>query len=76
MNEMIKFIENVINQNNKYCNAIACDGDFAGEIIIHLTKKDGKERNRYNQVVRKALDLGALVKKSTCPATLSVTLKF
>lgn len=72
---MIEFIENEINENNKYCNAIACDGDFSGEIIIHLTKKDGKERQRYNQVVCKALDLGALV-KSTCPATLSITLKF
>ena len=75
VDEMVEFIENEINENNKYFNAIACDGDFAGEIIVHFVKKDGKEKTRYKKVVRKALDLGALV-KSTCPATLSVTLRY
>ena len=75
MQRIIEFVENVINENNKCCNAVVCGGDFQNEIIIKFKKKDGKEKERYKKTIEKALEYGAIIKK-TCPATLETTLKF
>ena len=72
---IIEYIENDICENNKFCNAIVCDGEYPDEIVIKFKSKDGKELFRYAQVVTKAIELGAIIKE-TGPANLKLTLKF
>lgn len=73
---MINFIENEINENNKFCNAIACDGDFHDELVVKIKTLDGKkQKDVYKRIIEKALSIGGII-KNTCPGNLVTTLKF